>query len=260
MAARIYPAATLDEARSAIRQGARPAAGMTVLALEWHAAPPRGDFVDLSRLPELRGIIEDANSVHIGAMTSLAECRDDPRLREALPALPALLDSVGSLGTRAQGTIGGNLGWGSGDLAPLLLAADAVTQGVEPGLIEAIRIPKDGMLVFAEKLGHRASVSPTLITVAFALRLEAGRIAALRLAVGGGPTRPQRLHSAEAALIGQDGAALDWREWGAGIATHIAAGQDALCDATHRARVAGRAIAYALWSHAASAVQLGQAA
>ncbi|MCX7373011.1 MAG: FAD binding domain-containing protein [Alphaproteobacteria bacterium] len=243
--AQITRAISIADARAAMAAGARPAAGMTLLALEWHAAPPQGAFCDISAITALRGIAPVDAGLRIGALTSLEAMRRDPSLRAGWPAITALLDRIGGLGVRAQGTLGGNLGWGAGDLAPVMLAADARVQR-DAGLIESVTLPRDGFTLFAEKIGHREAFSPTLITIAGAVQLAGTRIAALRLAVGGGPTAAQRLPQAEAALLGADVAQLDWRAEGARIAATIAAGTDALASAAHRARVAGRALAYGL--------------
>jgi len=228
-----------------LAEGARPAAGMTALALAWHAAPPADDFCDISGIAALSGIAETAEGLRLGALTTLEEMRRAAPLRAHWPALVALLAGVGSLGVRAQATLGGNLGWTAGDLAPVLLAAGARIEG-EDGLVEAVLLPRDGSRLLAEKIGHRAAFSPTLVTVAAGFRLEEGRLSGLRLAVGGGPTAPQRLPRAEAALEGANPAALDWRATGRDLAQEIAAGEDELASAAHRARVAGRALAHAL--------------
>lgn len=244
--ARLLAAATIEEARAALAAGARAAAGMTLLALEWRAAPPAGEICDLSRLAALRGVAETAGGLRIGALTTLEALRRDARLAAGWPAIAALVGAIGSAGVRAQATVGGNLAWEGGDLGPAFLAAGAEIERTG-GLIEAVRLPREpGTRLFVEKIGHREAFSPTLVTVAGAVRLAGGRIAALRLAVGGGPTRAQRLPRAEAALLGVDPAALDRREWAARLAAEIAAGGDALATAAHRARVAGRALAHHL--------------
>lgn len=244
--ARMFAAATLEEARAALAAGARAAAGMTLLALEWRAAPPAGEICDLSRLAALRGVTASVEGLRIGALTTLEALRRDARLAAGWPALATLLGDIGSAGVRAQATVGGNLAWEGGDLRPAFLAAGAVIER-QGSLIEAVRLPHEtGTRLFVEKIGHREAFSPTLVVVAGAVRLSGGRFAALRLAVGGGPTRAQCLPRSEAALIGADPAALDWQQLAERLAAEIVAGDDNFATAAHRARVAGRALAYHL--------------
>jgi xanthine dehydrogenase YagS FAD-binding subunit len=53
------------------------------------------------------------------------------------------------------------------------------------------------------KVRERASYEFALVSVAAALEIEDGAIRAARLAAGGVGTKPWRLHTAEAALIGR---------------------------------------------------------
>jgi 4-hydroxybenzoyl-CoA reductase subunit beta len=68
-------------------------------------------LVDLTRLedPHLRGIREAAGSLHLGALTSLADAAADPLLRARHPVLAGAYRQIGSPQLRNMGTVGGNL-------------------------------------------------------------------------------------------------------------------------------------------------------
>ncbi len=89
------------------------------------AAP--SDLIDLNTVEELAGISHSASHVRIGAMTRQVDLVNDEALRRQIPALNAIVDSVGHPGTRTRGTIGGSLCHAdpSAELPALLLAVDA---------------------------------------------------------------------------------------------------------------------------------------
>lgn len=74
-----------------------------------------------------------------------------------------------------------------------------------PGeLVTAIELPPLPVAAHSRyrKVRDRASYAFALISVAAALRVEDGRVAEVRLALGGVAHRPWRAHAAEAALVG----------------------------------------------------------
>jgi len=68
-------------------------------------------LVSLSRLaaPEWRGVRQEADGVHVGALTPLSEAASDPVLRARHPALAEAYALVASPQIRNMGTVGGNL-------------------------------------------------------------------------------------------------------------------------------------------------------
>jgi carbon-monoxide dehydrogenase medium subunit len=66
-------------------------------------------LVDLSAIPDLRGIERSARSVTIKAMTKHVEIETSPVVREAIPALAELVAMVGDPAVRNRGTIGGSV-------------------------------------------------------------------------------------------------------------------------------------------------------
>ncbi|PCD02610.1 molybdopterin dehydrogenase [Sphingomonas spermidinifaciens] len=76
---------------------------------------------------------------------------------------------------------------------------------LEPGeLIKAVELPPLPIAAHSRyrKVRDRASYAFALISVAAALRVEGGKVAEVRLALGGVAHRPWRAHAAEAALVG----------------------------------------------------------
>jgi len=65
--------------------------------------------VDLSRIPELKGIRETADGIEIGAMTTLTEITESAVITERFGLLAAAAGKVASPQIRNVGTIGGNV-------------------------------------------------------------------------------------------------------------------------------------------------------
>ena len=88
-----------------------PVAGGTDLMvadpLERSAA---GRVVDLTRVPELRGVAETADGgLEIGAATPFSELRRHPLVRARYPALAAAAAVVGGWQIQNRATVGGNV-------------------------------------------------------------------------------------------------------------------------------------------------------
>lgn len=242
---------TLAEALVLRQAGGFYAAGRTVLR---PGAVPDDHIIDISRLPDLDRTDEasDGRSLRIGALVTLERLRRDPRVKARNPALVALLGLVAGLGVRTLATIGGNIGWGAGDLVPLLLAHDALietTAGVhdavslpEGALLLAVRLPPQPPISFVEKVGYRAAFSPTLITVALCGEVMERRMTRVRIAAGGGVTPPQRLGRAEALLASSSLDGFDWQSLADTIEDELDTASDALAGAALRRRVAAQVV------------------
>ena len=89
-------------------------------------SPSEADWLDITAIPELRGITRQGNSWRIGAATSWASLRD-AELPAGFDALREAARQVGGRQVQARGTIGGNLCNASpaADGVPPLLVLDA---------------------------------------------------------------------------------------------------------------------------------------
>lgn len=66
-------------------------------------------FVDLKRIPELVGIVIDANGLRLGAATSAAEISEHAELKRLWPGLADAVALIGSAQIQGRGSVGGNL-------------------------------------------------------------------------------------------------------------------------------------------------------
>jgi xanthine dehydrogenase small subunit len=179
-------------------------------------------------VPELRRIEPAETHVTIGGAVTYADAME--ALAAMHPAIGALVRRIGSRQIRERGTIGGNVANASpiGDMPPLLLALDAVlilasaagvrrlpveaffqgyrTTALEPGeVLAAIEIPRPAadMRLGIYKISKRFDQDISAVCGAFALRLEDGRVAGIRMAYGGMAAVPRRAAVAEESLTGQ---------------------------------------------------------
>jgi carbon-monoxide dehydrogenase medium subunit len=89
---------------------ARPlSGGMTLVpTLKQRLAAP-SHLVDLTRLPELKGIRREGNVLRIGAATPHAEVANSATVAAAIPALAQLAGLIADPQVRNRGTIGGSV-------------------------------------------------------------------------------------------------------------------------------------------------------
>jgi xanthine dehydrogenase small subunit len=187
-------------------------------------------ILDISAVPGLRGIAEDATGWRIGALTTWTDL-----IRAELPplfdGLKLAAREIGGVQIQNRGTLAGNICTASpaGDGAPNLLALDA---GVELAsrtgrrvvpmgafidgyrhtvcradeIVTAILVPKPRAAVRSHflKLGARRYLVISIVMVAGVVEMDAaGAIAAARLAIGSCSAVPQRLPALETALAGR---------------------------------------------------------
>ena len=85
------------------------AGGMTLIpVLKFRLAGP-SDVIDLAGLSELKGIRTGDGAVAVGAMTTHATVAASAEVRQAIPALADLAESIGDPQVRNRGTIGGSI-------------------------------------------------------------------------------------------------------------------------------------------------------
>lgn len=181
-----------------------------------------GDIADLRRI--------EANEagLRLGAGVRYSEAWQP--LARLHPALGELVRRIAGTQVRNAGTIGGNIANGSpiGDTPPALIALDAELtlrcgderrvlpledffmsygkQDRRPGeFVESVFVPrpKTDVLIRIDKLSKRFDSDISAVCGAFALRIENGLVAEVRIAFGGMAGTPQRARACEAALIGQ---------------------------------------------------------
>lgn len=104
--------ATLDEAVAFLKENpeAKPlSGGMTLVpTLKQRLAAP-SHLVDLTRLPELKGISFDGKVLRIGAATPHAEVAASEVVANAIPALAFLAGLIADPQVRNRGTMGGSV-------------------------------------------------------------------------------------------------------------------------------------------------------
>jgi CO/xanthine dehydrogenase FAD-binding subunit len=194
----------------------------------WLESFPR-DFLDVTQIPELRGMRQDGRALFIGAATSWTDIVA-ARLPPAFDALKQAALQVGGLQIQNRGTLGGNVVNASpaADGVPPLLALDAEveiaslrgerrvplaafirgnrqTGLARDELVTAIRVPahRPTSRSLFLKLGARSHLVISIVSVAMLLDEAAdGSIADIRITVGAASGVPMRLAALEAELRG----------------------------------------------------------
>jgi aerobic carbon-monoxide dehydrogenase medium subunit len=84
-------------------------------------------LIDLGRIPDLRGIKESGNEIHIGAMTTESDLLKSKLLAERVPLLVEGAALIADPQVRYKGTIGGDISHGDpgNDHPALMIALDA---------------------------------------------------------------------------------------------------------------------------------------
>ena len=185
-----------------------------------------GDFVDVSRLSELRGVSRAGGEIRIGGATSWSEIAD-AELPPAFDALKAAAREVGAIQIQNRGTIAGNLCNASpaaDGVPPLLTLAAEVelasrrgrrrltlgrflagarrTELASDEILAAVvcPAPSQGMRSAFLKLGARRYLVISIVMVAVALDVEGGVVREARVAVGACSPVATRLAAAERRL------------------------------------------------------------
>ncbi|MBV1788117.1 xanthine dehydrogenase small subunit [Marinobacterium sp. D7] len=227
---RFFVPASSDELAAQLQAypGAQMVAGGTDLALSvtQQLEQPKV-LIYTGAVAELNAISETEGSLLVGGAVSYT--RLEPFLQKHYPEFGHLLDRLGSLQIRNQGTLAGNVANASpiGDTPPVLLALGAKlhlrsgnrcqvigiddfftgyrqTALPENGFIEQIEIPlQPEQLLKVFKVSKRLDDDISAVCAAFSLRLEQGIVTEARLGFGGMAATPARALNAEKALIGQ---------------------------------------------------------
>jgi xanthine dehydrogenase small subunit len=213
----------------AAHPGAQLVAGSTDWGVELNLRHARAALtIGIERLEELREFSFGPDRIDLGAALSLSEI--ESALDGRVPLLADLFPQFASRLIRNGATLGGNLGTASpiGDAPPVLLALDAslVLASAAGGerqvlladyftgyrqsvrrpdeLIRTVRIPLPLAPVTAfHKIAKRRFDDISSVAVAYALTLDGGRVASVRIGLGGVAATPLRATAAEEALTGR---------------------------------------------------------
>ena len=234
------------------------------------ATPER--LVDLSRVPGLSGITEEAGFIRIGAMTTHHEVEDSALLRARCPLLAEAAASIGDVQVRNMGTIGGSVAHAdpAADYPASLLAleakvrlvgaksdrtlsledflVDTLTTALEPGeILQEVIVPVEapGAGVNYQKMVQPAS-GFAIVGVAARVAKTAGKPSFARVGVTGLAGKAYRAANVEAILIHTG----DVAKAAAAVADGVDANSDLFASAHYRSHMAqvytGRALTLAL--------------
>jgi CO/xanthine dehydrogenase FAD-binding subunit len=234
MTSTFVSATTLEDALSAMGQGARPVAGGTdlVVGSRQGKAPLPESIVAIHRLDELRGTSRSNGALALGALVTHAEIAADPFVRERLTALADASAIVGSRATRLHGTVGGNVmnaspameiggplmvfgatatlrsanGERSVPVTDLLTGPGTTDARPEELLTEvAIPLPAEGTGSCYARLEYRRQMEIAVVGATAAVTLRDGGVESARVAITALAPTIRLVPEAEAALLGTDG-------------------------------------------------------
>ena len=265
--------AALSEALTLLADdpSARPFAGGTDLMVLLEAGHlPRGRYVSLWGLRDLRGIEERDDLVAVGALTTYTEIRQSDVLASHYPMLVHAASETGGIATQNRGTIGGNIANASpaADTPPVLLAYDASLElqsasgsrrvdyqnfhtgykkmDLRPGeIIARVLLPArtTGWRDFYRKVGTRSAQAISKICIAGSILMDHSTVADVRIAMGSVAPCVVRCPAAESALRGrsiEEGSIADATS---ALARDIAPIDDMRSTAKYRLRVAQNLLA-----------------
>jgi carbon-monoxide dehydrogenase medium subunit len=190
----------------------------------------RGTLLDITHLPELKGIHLKNGMVEIGAAETMSRLLSSKVLRETLPFIPEFLKNFANPLVRNTSTIGGNIADASpiADSAPPLLVMGAqvvaaCVSGERTILLDDFfinpretRLKPDEVLIRFRvpvrgegkghfiKLGLRHGTSCSVTSVAVWLVREGDVVKDIHIALGGVAPRPIRAPKTEALFRGKN--------------------------------------------------------
>lgn len=194
-------------------------------------------LMNIRHVPGLDGIAESGGHIRIGALATMTDILESDLLRQKAPLLPAAADRFASVQIRNAATVGGNIANASpaADMMPPLLCVDAEVELAswrdgevatrrlsldrffigpgrskrEPGeLITAVEfaVPAAGVRAAFCKSGPRPALEIAVVAMAFAAKVDKGRLSNVRIAFGSVAPTPIRAYATETLL---EGATLD---------------------------------------------------
>lgn len=222
-------------------------------------------LVDLSRVPELRGVTDAGDHLRIGAMTTYQDLLDSDLVQEHAALLATALAEVADPQIRHRGTLGGALAHAdpAGDVGAPVLALDAsmVVTGAdgtertvagrdffvdlfetavqEGELLTAVLVPKHTGWGSAYEKFVRVSHQWAIVGVAACVRAEGGTIAEAKVGLTNMGATPLRAPEVEQALVGRPATDEAVREVCARVGQGTEPPSDLNGDADYRRHVAG---------------------
>src|SRR5437870_7825539 len=209
----------------------RPFAGGTDLMVLLEAGKlPHQNYLNIWKLPELRGIEVTSTFVSLGALTTTSEVQNHEILRKEFPMLCQAAKETGGIAIQNRGTLGGNIVNASpaADSPPALLAYDAELElvsrqgarwvpyhGFHTGykemnirpdeLLARIRLPRTtrGRKQYYRKVGTRKAQAISKVCIAALAQINDDRIDDARIAFGSVAPIPLRCTRTEGVLQGQ---------------------------------------------------------
>jgi CO/xanthine dehydrogenase FAD-binding subunit len=203
---------SLDAVLSLLGDTWKPFAGGTDLMVLFEAGKlSHKKFVSIWGLPELKGIEATSENVTLGALTTYTEVQRHPLLRTEFPLLAQAASGTGGIATQNRGTLGGNIVNASpaADSPPALLVYDADLELISKAgsrwipyqtfhtgykqmilrpdeLVARIRLPRrrEPWKQYYRKVGTRRAQAISKVCFAAAARVEGGRLADVRIALG----------------------------------------------------------------------------
>ncbi|RAL21006.1 (2Fe-2S)-binding protein [Lujinxingia litoralis] len=206
-------------------------AGGTDLYVQKGELLPRSQVKILNRHPEMKGIRQVGDRLHIGALTTFEEFGADPGVAAFIPEIQDYLRLIASLPLRNRATIAGNIINASpiGDMTAIMLALDTTlvfTQGDQTREVELKRfykgyktfdkrpgeimtemhlaLPPQGTAVLFEKVSKRRCLDIATVNSGAKLRIsDEGVIEEASLTVGGVAATPLWLEKTGEFLVGK---------------------------------------------------------
>jgi CO/xanthine dehydrogenase FAD-binding subunit len=219
---------TLEAALSLLGDMWKPFAGGTDLMVLFEAGKlQHKKFVSIWGLPELKGIEVTPESVTLGALTTYTDVQRHSLLWTEFPLLAQAASETGGIATQNRGTLGGNIVNASpaADTPPALLVYDAVLELISNAgsrwvpyrtfhtgykqmilrpdeLVAKIRLPRrrETWRQYYRKVGTRQAQAISKVCFAAAARVDGGRVADVRIALGSVAPTVIRCYETEAVL------------------------------------------------------------
>jgi len=185
--------------------------------------------MSLKKLSDFQTIDQSKDSgLRLGAMVTLRQIARSTQIRDYYPCLAEAALLMASEQIRSLATVGGNLcnAAPSADMAPPLIALDAVVRIVGPGgerrlpleefflgpgstaldageILAEIEVPPTERMTRYMRLTPRMHMDIAVVGVAAGIQLDNSKVRAARIVLGAVAPVPLRVHPAEEALIGQ---------------------------------------------------------
>lgn len=244
-----------------------PIAGGTELMVQYGAGRLEGrKLVSLWGLPELRHIERGPQEWIIGGGCTYSDLRRDAGVAEEFPLLARAASWTGSIANQNRGTLGGNIVNASpaADSLPALLVYEAELilasergerrvpytafhTGYKKSVLGADEIISGVALQprfrdyhsYSRKVGTRNAQAIAKLCLAGLARVEGGRIADVRLAIGSMAVTPLRLRRTEQVLVGKAPSAAVVMSARQALESEVAPIDDIRSSASYRLQVAG---------------------